>query len=450
MRKSTSTSFTEQHFWLLLAVVVLAALAWRVLYVGVLVTKNPGFGDGFYYHQQANLLADGHGFANPWAAVEFNRIIPAAVHPPLYSLALAIPSMLGAESYLAHKLMSCLIGAGAVLVVGLVGRRVGGPRAGIIAATIAALYPNLWVLDSLLFSEGLFALLIGLTILSSYRFRERPTWGNVAVLGGLVAAATLTRGEALFLSVFLIAPLVLMTKDLDLRRRVRLLAIAAGVVIVVLAPWVIRNLTSFEEPFLLSSNSDSVLRVANCDTTYSGYLVGYYAIRCGGGIPDGDGEESKDAKNDREIALDYLSRHTRQIPRVVAARIGRAWDVYRPFQNARLSRIEGRHPRVTHYGLYAYWVVLPLGLAGMVVLYRRRITLIPLAAQLVLVTFVAVAAYGALRFRVPAEVALIALAGVSLDAGLGWLFRRPGSRPLEEPEEPVAEEPVPEPAGGSA
>jgi 4-amino-4-deoxy-L-arabinose transferase-like glycosyltransferase len=434
------TRFTARHFWLLLALIALAALAWRVLYVAELVTKNPRYGDGFYYHQQANLIADGHWFANPWAALE-GRYTPAAVHPPLYSLVLSISSFFGGTSYLAHKIASCIIGSGAVVVIGLVGRRIASPRAGLLAAALAALYPNLWVIDSLLLAEGLFALLIGLTILAAYRFRDRPTMVSALLLGAAVAAAALVRGEAVFLSVFLVLPLIMWTKDLAWAQRGKLLAVAAAAVVLILGPWVVRNLTTFEEPFLLSSNSDQVLRVANCDVVYDGYLVGFYAIRCGGGIPEGRRDESIDAHNDRRIALDYVSDHLSDVPRVMAARVGRVWEVYRPFQNARLSTLEGRHHRVVRPGLYAFWGVAALGIAGAVVLGRRRVTLIPLMAQLVLVTFTAAMAYGAVRFRIPADVALIALAGVALDAGLTFLLRKrtragdvaPPPAPVEDP-----------------
>ena len=85
--------------------IALAALAWRVVYVTVLATNDPHFGDGFYYHTQANLITSGHGFSNPWGwwFGHFNTYIPAAVHPPLYSLFLAIPSWFGATTYLDHR-----------------------------------------------------------------------------------------------------------------------------------------------------------------------------------------------------------------------------------------------------------------------------------------------------------------------------------------------------------
>jgi hypothetical protein len=435
-------------FWIALVAVALLALAWRVVYVTELDTGNPNYGDGFYYHTQANLIADGHGFANPWIWEFSGRDTyrPAAVHPPLYSAVLAVPSVFGGTTYLWHKLMSCLLGAGAVLVLGLVGRRIAGPRAGIIAALIAAFYPNFWSIDGLMLAEGLFALLIGLTILVAYRFRDRPSWPNAGLLGALVALAALTRGEAIFLSVFLILPLVLMTKSIDLRRRVGLIGVAALGVIVVMSPWVVRNLTTFEEPFLISSNSDAVLRVANCDATYSGYSFGYWSVRCGGGFPGLNVEESVDAKEDRRVALDYIGDHQRDLPRVVAARIGRAWDVFHPFQNAKLATVEGKSLTVARAGLIAYWMVLPFAIAGTVILVRRKVTVIPLMAQVVLVTFAAAMAYGAVRFRIPAEVALIALAGVALDAVLRLVFRKPTGE--GDPVSPPA--PIEDPVGASA
>ncbi len=435
----------ERYFWLLLAVVVLAALAWRVLYVTQLATKNPGLGDGFYFHQQANLIADGHGFSNPWIwwFGKFRTYRPAAVHPPLYPLVLSVPSFFGGTTYLAHKLTSCLLGTGAVLVIGLVGRRVGGARAGVLAAVIAAAYPDFWIIDGLMLSEGLFALLTGLVILAAYRFRARPTWGRIVLLGGAIGLAALCRGEAIFLSLFLVVPLVLMTKGLATRRRVGLLALGAVGVVVVISPWVVRNLTTFEQPFFLSSNSDAVLRVANCPATYDGPLVGYYSITCGGGIPGMKIEESLDAKDDRRHATDFIFSHKGDIPRVMVARIGRVWDVYHPIQNARLSTVEGRPPHLVRPALYFYWAVLGVAAIGGVVLYRRRVTLIPLVAQLVMVTFIAASAYGAVRFRIPAEVALIVLAGVALDAGLG-LVRRAAPAPVDAPVEGPQARPVDE------
>jgi hypothetical protein len=103
---------------------------------------------------------------------------------------------------------------------------------------------------------------------------------------------------------------------------------------------------------------------------------------------------------------------------VVAARVGRVWDVYRPAQNRTYSILDGRTEGYATLGQWSYWVVLALAAPGAVVLWRRRpALLVPLGALIVLVTVTAAYAYGATRFRVPGEVALIVLAAVALEAG---------------------------------
>ncbi len=193
---------------------------------------------------------------------------------------LSISSFLGFESYFAHRVTSCVIGAGVVLVLGLVGRRLGGNRAGLIAAFLAAAYPNLWMIDGILFPEGLFALTIGLTLLAAYRLRDRPTPLSAVLLGVSITLATLTRGEAIVLVAFLTLPLIVLMGALTWRKRLELLLIAGLATAATMAPWTIRNLTTFREPIIVSSNGDAVLAFANCPEVYSGRYIGLWYTRC--------------------------------------------------------------------------------------------------------------------------------------------------------------------------
>lgn len=418
---ATRASFSERNFVLLLVLVVVAALVWRVVYVAVIGTRDGTGGDPFYYHAQANLLADGHGFANPFVWRISRRVQPSAQHPPLYTLLLSAVSFLGGRSYLAHKVTSALIGAGTVAVIGLVGHRIGGARAGLIAAVIAAAYPNLWVLDGLGLSEDLFALAIGLTILAAYRFRSAPSWTNAVLVGAAIALAALTRGEAILLVAFLAAPIVLLTTGLDWRRRFALLGISVVATGVVVAPWVTRNLTAFEEPVLLSTNTYGVLAVANCDQTYHGQLIGFWNYNCDLGNDKGD--ESQRALRSRDKGLRYIREHADRVPVVVAARVGRVWEVFRPWQNAVFTGFEGRTRPDARAGLLSYWALAPLAVVGAWLVRRRGVTLVPLVAQVVLVTVTVATVYGSVRFRLPAEVVIASLAAVAIDVGVAALSR---------------------------
>ena len=68
-----------------------------------------------------------------------------------------------------------------------------------------------------------------------------------------------------------------------------------------------------------------------------------------------------------------------------------------------------------------------LAVAGFVVLRRRRQPLFILIAPFLLVVLVSVTAYGILRFRAPADVALVVLAAVAIDALLGSRRQAPRS-----------------------
>ena len=89
----------------------------------------------------------------------------------------------------------CLVGALVIVVVGLLGRRVGGPRVGLIAAALTALYPHLLAADVSLMSESLYALVVGIVLLLAYRLMDRPTLAAGAALGGLYALLRKKKGR---------------------------------------------------------------------------------------------------------------------------------------------------------------------------------------------------------------------------------------------------------------
>lgn len=410
-----------RQFWLILGLIGFAGLVWRVVYITRVSRGYANYGDPYFYHQQAIFLADGHGFADPTKWQLTGHYVATAFHPPLYPMVLSISSLFGYSSYFAHRLASCVIGAGVVVVIGLVGRRVAGIGAGLVAAFLAAAYPNLWMIDGILFPEGLFALTIGLTILAAYRVRSHPNYLSAALLGGSIALAALTRGEAITLVAFLTFPIVLLMRNLAWSKRLLLLLVALLATGAVMAPWTVRNLTTFKEPVLVSSNGDAVLAFANCDQVYSGPFIGFWYHRCPKTQPTGD--ESQIARAYREMGLRYIKSHLNEVPSVVAARVGRIWGVYRPIQSVTFSTGEGRPLWAAKAGLFVYWGLLPFALLGAWLTFKRRVTLIPLLAQIVLVTFTAATVYATTRFALPGDVAVIVLAAVGID-GIVRLLRR--------------------------
>ena len=399
-----------------LALLVALGLAVRLVYALLVMRGVPVRGDGEQFHTLANQLAAGDGYIQP------RQVTPdptaTADKPPLYPLTLSVPSLLGLTSVAAHRAVSCLMGAALVAGVGLLGRRVGGERTGLIAAALAAIYPLLWVLDGSVRSESLYAPLIAFTLLQAYRVRERPTVGQAALLGVLIGAAALTRTEALALLVLLAVPLALLVPR---GARLRTVAVCAAACALVLAPWVVRNWVALDSP-VLTTNSGSLLYGANCDAAYYSGLIGTWPCYPSADLRTGD--EVQVAERLRTAGVDYARDHAGRLPAVAGVRVLRTWDFWSPRSATRLeASIADRDLAAHRAGVLVYWLLLPVAIAGAVALRRRGDPLRLLLAPVALVFLVAVFGYGTARFRVPAEIPLVVLAAVAL-ASLGGYRRR--------------------------
>src|SRR4051794_8073601 len=183
-----------------LAAIVAGAVALRLLYMLVLARHVPMAGDSQFFHAEANLVADGRGYIEPFLDAAYGVHVPTAAHPPLYPTVLAGVSLLGGDGLLAQRAFGALFGAVTIVLVALIGRRVSGSeRVGLAAAAIAALYPLFVAADGAPMSESLYGMLIAGCLLTALHLRDHRTIRNAATLGALIALAALTRSEALLL-----------------------------------------------------------------------------------------------------------------------------------------------------------------------------------------------------------------------------------------------------------
>lgn len=470
----------SRRFAIGLAVVVAAGLLWRLVYLwgfrhGICVGTDPGGigrecpGDSFVYHHGANLLADGKGFIIPTDYLTTGESRPGADHPPLFVMVLAAFSLLGARSWLWHQHVVVLISCLSIVFGGLLGREVAGERAGWIAAAFVAFSPFVWVNDALVMSEGLTIATVLLIAWLAVRFSREPTWRTTIALGIACGLAVLSRAETAMLVPLLVIPLGLMLKGLSWRDRLLRVIAAGAISVLVTAPWVVRNLTAFNNRVTLSTGLGITLANTNCDDTYYGPGLGFWSFRCIGPVPwnldrdelaaldddtlaawvdwsrtevaPGAGREQWiDAllarratvdQSDDEIFLRgkgmaYLRDNQRRLPVVALARVGRTWNLFRPLQNTRFDVGEGRPLWVNRLGLAVFFPLIGLAVAGWVVLRRRGVTVLPFVVPLVVVTFATVTTFGQARYRTTAEGVLAVAAAVAVDA---WWRRRQGAQP---------------------
>jgi asparagine N-glycosylation enzyme membrane subunit Stt3 len=109
-----------------------------------------------------------------------------------------------------------------------------------------------------------------------------------------------------------------------------------------------------------------------------------------------------------------MEHHTGRLPTVVAVRIARVWDFFRPAEMAQVETGEGRPYVASLAGLGFYYALLPFAVGGIVLLRRRHIDQWFLLVPAAVVTLVSAVSYGLVRFRAPFEVCLVVLAAVAM------------------------------------
>ncbi len=458
-RRGVATATADRWFVAVLAAISVAAFIVRLVYlVSSKIDDTPVTeqGDAFWYSTTAQNLARGQWVRNLFTG------LPTANHPPLTVLVLAPASWLFRDSTFAQRMTMVILGALTVGVIGLAGRRLAGPVAGLAAAGLTAMAPTLWINDALITSETLTALLVALVLWAGVALAEHVNLRLVVVAGALCGLAALSRAETGLFLPFMVWPIVLADRRLDWRRRLGLAAVAAAATAAVVAPWALSNLGRFDEPVTISTNDGLTLLGSNCDTTWHGSLAGgwvltpcvddfYATVDDRKGPPTGRErpvpadmagpsrpcvdqnqkrppcwDESTLAKVMRGEALDYVRDHLGGLPRVVAIRNARVWGVNRFDQAVGTGRFEGRLQWATRWGFYGTWLLVPVSIAGAVVLYRRRRPLVPFVASIAVVVVVTSVFYGLVRFRIPYDVASCLLGGAAIAA---LVERRPRPSP---------------------
>jgi 4-amino-4-deoxy-L-arabinose transferase-like glycosyltransferase len=393
--------------------------------------RSPVYDAAAYAKIAANLDA-GRGFTVGRAATQ-----PSSDYSPgVPLLAAGIYELTGGVHERLARVVLALIGALSVLFTYLVGRRLSGPLAGLIGAGVVAIYPALLEYQGMLMGEPLAATLLSGAVLATLWAaepeRQRVRW---LASGALFGCLALVRPE--YVAVALLVSLAVLAKDWRRERRagvVNAAVLIAGLV-VVMAPWTVRDAIALDRFVPVSTGGGQVL------------FAGTY-------LPSGGNPEKVGAEVvERHPALfgphaverlrmeQILARlAARRYPGVESdkalARMGREqlWgDVseepleYAGFVAKKVARIWTHGPRdvMREPGWESlHWAVIALGLIGLIVLARQR----RWEALLLVTIFVAITAISALLVASPRRVLVMtplvaALAGVGA-AGVGaWLTK---------------------------
>jgi 4-amino-4-deoxy-L-arabinose transferase-like glycosyltransferase len=220
-------------------------------------------GYGFFFDLAQNMAA-GNG-------ITFGDGPPTAFRVPMYPAFLAAVTF-GHKAFLPIVLAQALIGAGTVWCAALLARELFGNAAGIIAATITALYPYYVVHDTALQETSLYTFFAALAIVLLLQARRSGSGVMGRCAGLALGAAVLTRANLVPFA--LLAPLwlaVLGQCRMAPRRQTWWAAVVcSGVLALTVSPWLIRSFL-LTGSVTLSTQTGFFLWLGNNPYTFSRY-----------------------------------------------------------------------------------------------------------------------------------------------------------------------------------
>jgi hypothetical protein len=225
---------------------VILGVALVVRIVAVLATSDyvPVFDSGDY-DRHAQSIAAGDGYPE---TIIGSAEGPSAFRPPLYPYVLGgVYAIVGNEAGVeAGRVLGALIGVVTVGLIFLLARQIGGNRAGLVAAGLAAIFPPLALIHLALISEPFFlALEIGAFLFVLAARRDGGLrWAAAA--GALCGLAALTRGNGVILVIVAALAVWPAGARFSWRGLAAPFAVALAAAAVVL-PWTVRNAIVFDD-----------------------------------------------------------------------------------------------------------------------------------------------------------------------------------------------------------
>lgn len=434
---------TERRYRAAVIVAALVGLALRLAWVGW-ASRAPSsiFLDPARYLGYGDQIARGNGM------VESLTGDPTAYYPPGYPWFVGIidwaSSPLTDAPWLAVAYVQAVLGAASVLLVAHVARRLAGPVAGVVAAVLFALYPNLVFHTGAVLGETLynFLFLAFLAVLVDRPWSVRFSTRRALACGVLLGLAVMVR--PISLAVVPVIALCWLYARKDWRVAARwTVALVAGIGLCIV-PWTIRNAVRLDAFVPISTNTGDNLCIGHAEGA-TGAFAPVEACDTDYEFLDGLPAELGSDREKRRIALEGMVDNLDREPWLLWRRTYFMWvrdgdhDGLFAVQSYRQDRWMAipTEARLIWIADRVYWLVTAAGLVGMVLLVRqRRPEGLMLVGCALMTAAVPLLFFGDSRFKVPVMPLLIIAAAT--------LAERVGRS-----SEPVPSEPLPEAAPAS-
>ncbi len=246
---------------IILAVSVILRIG-AAVYVGNEVEELPGTADQISYHTLALRILDGHGltFGEPWWPATAPGEQTAHWSYLYTGFLTLVYSLFGPAPLAARLIQAALTGLLHPWLAYLLGRKIFGPVAGLLAAGLTAVYAYFIYYGATLMTEPFYICAILGSLYLALRLAEqgrpdagqpvRSGWGTAVALGLTLGAAVLLR--QLYL---LIIPFPFLWILVVGRRRLAPLVLSGLVVVAMILPFTAFNFARFDRFVLLNTNA---------------------------------------------------------------------------------------------------------------------------------------------------------------------------------------------------
>lgn len=398
------------------------ALALRLAYLLAFTASERLSSDAVQYSYLATNLAHGRGYVDVYPQLALH---PTAFRPPLYPAVLALFYRVFGASPGVGRGLNVVIGVLAVCITVAVVRRHLGTVAGVAAGLAMAVSPNLVANATITLSEPLGTVL--LVLLLDAVARRRWGWSGVLV-GLLLLTRPSTQPLAVVLAVWVV---VACWRDW---RRIGLFLLS---IVVLLAPWVIRNWIQLGSPVYVTSNGYNAAAIYGPPAQKAGEFKDplvdpYYDF-----MRFDQFDEVKWSAHLQRIGLAGLRAHPGYVLHVLSHNSGAFFEIT-PSVNTPAERLDGRDLRVRADTMWLFYLSVGFGVVGLALGVTRRgsgrsfVVLVLIEA----VTFSAgsILLVAAPRLRAPVDLALAIGVGLLADAAwLRWRANRSSDGPVEQP-----------------
>jgi 4-amino-4-deoxy-L-arabinose transferase-like glycosyltransferase len=386
-----------------LIVVLAVTLLGRVIFLGLfshtLSLQTSG------YDTYATNVMNGHGYTR------FPDRTADTDLPPLYPFFLVTIYTLFGRSPIPVAGVQIGLDLATAALIYWIGKRIAGEKAGLLAAVCYGLYPYLLFQGLTVNDTSVFVFLLAAGIGCAYRARDTGRWRWAIALGGIFGLAALTKT---FILVMLPLLWIWWWTQAGLRQAVKLSLASGLMLLAVITPWVIRNISVQKEIVFISTNGGSNFHQGNNPCVADFLARGWDAqwVDCLGAPPAGLSEVGEDRWHTQQ-AVAYLREHPEAWPRLFGIKLLVLWSPaitpsgLPPQIPTGESAVLLYHTpmfmlaRVVHE-LY-FGPLLVLGLAGWIWAWRKKLSVGPPAILFAVITTVYVVFHPSTRYRSPAD-----------------------------------------------